>query len=113
MCFSSEIRISEHPQQKEICADVCVTKILMAPSIRGTCLNVYSDAKSRKFESTILIQTICSSQRLFSSNLKQFLRTCSSIVKTYFEMILGFEQKFFGDFSRFRITIHIQTCLSY
>lgn len=49
----------------------------------------------------------------FFSTLKQFVRTCSQIVKTYFETILVFEKKFFANFSRFRITIDIHTPLSY
>ena len=47
----------------------------------------------------------------FVSKLKQFLRTCSPIVKTYCETFLVFGKIFFEDFSRFRITIHIHTSL--
>ena len=32
--FSCGMTIFEHTQQREICADVCVTKIFVAPSIR-------------------------------------------------------------------------------
>ena len=44
---------------------MCVIKLFVAPSIREMCAYMYSDVKSRKFESKILIQTIFSSQKFF------------------------------------------------
>ena len=64
-----------------------------------------------KFESKISIHTIFSSHRFFFSKLKQFLRKCSPIVKTYFETILVSGKNFLEDFSRSRITIHIHMSL--
>ena len=66
--------------------------------------------KYKRIALEILIHAIFFSQMCFFK-LKQFLRTCTPIVKTYFETILAFRQKFFERF--FEISHHHMYTLSY
>jgi len=83
---------------REICADVCVIKISVAPSPAGKmCVYLCNYVKSRKIRVKYINSRDFFLTEIFFSNLKQFVRTCSPIVKTYFETILLLHKKFFKD----------------
>jgi hypothetical protein len=84
---------------REICADVCVIKISVAPSPSGkdACVYVYLCEISKNSSQKYQFIWFFSHRDFFFSKLKQYLRRCSSIVRTYFETTLLFDKKFFKD----------------
>ncbi len=80
---------------REICADVCYKAVrgILTLNEERVYISVFMQ-NLEKFQRKISIQTIFAQRDFFFFKLKQFIRTCSSIVRIYFQTILLLDKKF-------------------